>query len=252
MKMKKKYFAWMLLVLVACEKKDGALLPRPSEKQLLQVYVIKGTQGGGDPGGLELPDENFFKDSIPMRIQRIQVATAAEAQEQLQVLNARPVDLLFLEAGMPQEAWKNIRLPKVEGRLVVAWQNSQPRADWLSVRVDWASVLGFLSSFDLLKRGCEISPIGFKPLFQKACPKTGSLRIDFSASEDAFLRVSLRWKEIMPELIALRREAAGNGSQYIIDSRSNRIGVVPGDAMRSGADREVFIRQYKEWSLKSL
>lgn len=252
MKIKQKILILTCVGLVGCEKNESALLPRPSEKQLLQLYVIKGPQKSSGPNSLELPDENFFRDSIPMRIQRIQVASLEEAQEKLRVLNARPVDLLFLEPGFPQDAWKQTRMPKVEGRLVVAWQSAEQRADWLNIEVDWSGVLSFLRSLPLLKKGCEISPSGFATAFQKLCPQSGPQRIDFGTSEDAFLKVSLRWKEFMPELIALKKQGSAVGSHLVIDTRSNRMGVQPGDAMRASADREVFIRQYKEWSLKSL
>jgi hypothetical protein len=224
----KKLLSFLFLILLsACEERAQNKVPSPAQKQVLQIYLLTDANEKDPSTSLRFPNQEFFESSIPLRVERKTIQSLEEANETLREWNARPIDILFLGRGKPQESWQGTSLPRASGRLTVAWEAKQPIKEALSVHVLYSSLDSFLKSTKVYSHK----------------------KLSFDSRPDTELEIHLRWEELLPYLLKLRSQE--NPKALLIDAKSGLLEIRSGAAM-SRKDSEAFKKAYKMWSLEQL
>lgn len=207
----------LLLGAASCTQKRDAQAPAKSiplagQSQLPQVFfLLDATASSLRHSQWGEFEPSSLSTEIPARIEFKFVHSLEEAKEALQVINGRQVDELFLGLGLPQKAWTELSMPRVEKRRVFAFAPEVKNSSWIVLTPDYNELSMFLlrlCSMDFVEASCVLDPEEFlkTPQQQKQKSARPTLRpfvVHMGASEiqntDGSLPVSVNiwidWSE---------------------------------------------------------
>jgi hypothetical protein len=246
-------FFWgpWLGLLAACSQNHEPAVPRPSERQVLQIYVLASADAGGILGSPQFPSADALSSSLAVRIERKEVASVKEAEETLKVWNARPVDLLFLGSGFAQTAWQQTKLAKAASKLTVFWQTPKPVPGALAVSVDWRAAQDLLLQFSELQTTCRIEPPSLAKIWSSLCKKPGARLLAAGHWPGAWVNVSVKWADLLVEIVRRKNSALAEGQVILVDPRSALLEIRPGEAMTRN-EQKAFEEKHRTWMLNHL
>lgn len=251
-------FFVMLLCLISCEQSSPSLnAPRPGRNQKPQIYYLKERSQASTWWE---PDPVMLQELLGARFDLKIVASKAETQDWLQKWNARPIDILILGPGLPQESWATLKLPINQHRIVLAL-GSSPASNWQNVFPNENEVQKFISALctkAFVPAGCKLifenQTLVSKNYLFKTGPNLISLGTRFleRTTEGAPLQLSiaLRWDLFFEDLLKPDQKLyaqptyhLGFGSAYLQTQASKALGNPPNETLNQFLEN---------WNLKAL
>lgn len=255
----KPYFLILVLAL-ACSPKgaEKASVPKPGLDHLLQIYMLADAAEAGP--WFPASDSEGFSSTL-VRIERVSVASDAEAERTLRDWNARPIDVLILGPGLPLASWRKLRMPRSAKRLTLALSDEAVEGA-TSVHPDRMRLRNFLRGvcsqrIGLNHFGCESDSkleVSLLDALPKPPVKTQRLLVRFGSPRNnplpAALEVRFRWPELLNALIQ-KNSKQELGAEFLVDPFSGFLDLKLGAQLPKPA-AEQLERLRQDWLLSEL
>ena len=253
-----------MALLAACNESGNSSsppqAPKPGFDHLPQIYVLLDGATAAWKEHWAFPDTKALPDQMTARVESARVSSLPEALETLKVWNARPVDLLILGPGFPQDAWLSETLPRVESRVVLAIVvgDKQPKLrDARVVRVSESLVQESLKEFceGFLKSSCATLPktkLGGGDAAKAPLVSLGRARENDDTGRPIYLNLVLQWPEFLRFVLNLKQSRFVADS-FALDFASGFLELKKGSAyVSSAAEKQKFDDFLKLWRLRQV